>query len=284
MIQVEHISELREQVAMRKPHGLVGFVPTMGYFHEGHLSLMRQARAECGYCVVSLFVNPAQFGPREDFSRYPRDLTRDAALAQEAGCDVLFVPSTAEMYPQSSQTWVEPGALAEPMEGALRPGHFRGVATVVLKLFHIVQAHRAYFGRKDFQQLRVIQQMVADLNVPIEVVPCETVREADGLAMSSRNLYLSAAERAAAPAIYRALTAVREAVVSGTDLCTPDGMALRVVAELDAHPLIRTQYASIVRERDLRAAEDWSEPTVLAVAALVGNTRLIDNIQLPARR
>ncbi len=284
MIQTASIGELQRLVEERKQQGLVGLVPTMGYFHEGHLSLMRQAQAECGFCVVSLFVNPTQFGPSEDFTRYPRDLERDALLAQSAGCDVLFTPSAEEMYPAGFQTWVEPGALAEPMEGSMRPGHFRGVTTVVLKLFNIVQAHRAYFGRKDYQQLRVIQQMVADLNVPVTVVPCETVREPDGLAMSSRNVYLSPEERAAAPCIFRALADAREAVTTGAGLCSPNAMAQRVTLQLDANPLITTQYVSIVRERDLQPAVDWSEPTVLAVAVLLGKTRLIDNIQLPARR
>ncbi|MET0553105.1 MAG: pantoate--beta-alanine ligase, partial [Vicinamibacteria bacterium] len=191
--------------------GDVGLVPTMGFLHEGHVSLVERARRENAHVAVSLFVNPTQFGPREDLAAYPRDLERDRGLLRAAGCDLLFVPTAAEMYPPGAGTFVDVGAVAEPLEGARRPGHFRGVATVVLKLLNIVQPARAYFGEKDAQQLAVIRAFVRDLDVPVAVVGCPTVREADGLAKSSRNSYLDADDRRAAPVLHRALSAARDA-------------------------------------------------------------------------
>ena len=183
----------------------VGFVPTMGYLHEGHLSLVRRARSENSSVVVSIFVNPTQFGPNEDFQRYPRDLNRDLGLLETEQVDAVFTPEVDEMYPAGATTIVDVGALSNILEGASRPGHFRGVATVVCKLFHLVQPHRAYFGEKDYQQLQVIQRMVHDLRMPVKVIGCPTIREPDGLAMSSRNVYLSPAERHAAVALSQAL-------------------------------------------------------------------------------
>jgi len=200
----------KRSLELRSQGKTIGFVPTMGYFHEGHLSLMRRARQECDVVVVSIYVNPLQFGPREDFNRYPRDLQRDLKMAEEVGVDIVFAPKDEDMYPEGYQTFVEVTELTRSLEGFYRPGHFRGVTTVVAKLFNIVLPHKAYFGEKDFQQLRVVQRMVRDLNFPVEIVPCPTVRETDGLAMSSRNTYLNTEERRAATVLYRALKAADE--------------------------------------------------------------------------
>ncbi|HEY5908397.1 MAG TPA: pantoate--beta-alanine ligase, partial [Vicinamibacteria bacterium] len=195
--------------------GTVGFVPTMGALHPGHLSLVGRARSECAQLAASVFVNPTQFGPKEDLARYPRDLAADRGLLADAGCDLLFAPEPADIYPAGFDTWVAPGALGDRFEGERRPGHFRGVCTVVLKLLNVVEPTRAYFGRKDAQQLALIRRMVRDLDLRSEIVPCETVRETDGLAMSSRNAYLTRDERAAAPALKRALDAARAACQAG---------------------------------------------------------------------
>src|SRR4026208_1415332 len=188
--------------------GTVGLVPTMGYLHEGHLSLIRRAREECDHVLVSIFVNPTQFGPKEDLAKYPRDLERDSNLVAPY-TDLLWTPTVEEMYPQGYQTWVEVEAMTHPLEGAMRPGHFRGVTTVVAKLFNAVQPHKAYFGQKDAQQAAVIRQMTRDSNLPIEIVVCRIVREPDGLAMSSRNVYLDAEERKAATVLYRSLNGAK---------------------------------------------------------------------------
>jgi pantoate--beta-alanine ligase len=207
---MRNLSTFQDLWATRLPlSGTVGFVPTMGYLHEGHLALIRRARAECAHVFVSIFVNPTQFGPKEDLSKYPRDLERDMRLI-EPYTDVLWTPSAEEMYPERYQTWVEVEALTGPLEGAMRPGHFRGVTTVVAKLFNGVLPHKAYFGQKDAQQVAVIRQMVRDLNFPIEIVVCPTAREADGLAMSSRNVYLDAEQRQAARVLFRALSAAKD--------------------------------------------------------------------------
>ncbi|MFO3796119.1 MAG: pantoate--beta-alanine ligase, partial [Anaerolineales bacterium] len=206
------ITSLRELWEERKKLAEpVGFVPTMGYLHEGHLSLVRRAQEECASVVVSIFVNPTQFGPNEDLARYPRDLERDLRLLAPLRVDIVWTPTVEEMYPSGYQTWVTVEELTKPLEGAMRPGHFRGVTTVVSKLFNAVQPQRAYFGQKDAQQAAVIRQMRRDLSYPIEIVVCPTVREADGLAMSSRNIYLSPPERRAATVLYRALTAAQSA-------------------------------------------------------------------------
>lgn len=255
----------------------VGLVPTMGYLHEGHLSLVRAARRECAAVVVSIFVNPTQFGPQEDLDRYPRDLPRDLALLQAEGVDLVWTPTAEVMYPTGYQTWVTVEQIAAPLEGAMRPGHFRGVATVVAKLFNAVQPDRAYFGQKDAQQALVIRRMVADLNFPLEVVVCPTVREADGLAMSSRNVYLNPQERQAAPVLYRALTAAQAAYQAGER----DAERLRQVmrAVLSCEPLAHVQYVSCAKLDDL---QEWqgevTGKALLSLAVLIGSTRLIDNL------
>jgi pantoate--beta-alanine ligase len=258
--------------------GPLGLVPTMGYLHAGHLSLVERARRENDRVAATLFVNPTQFGPKEDLARYPRDLERDRGLLEAAGCDVLFVPPKGEMYPPGFDTFVEVGAVAAPLEGARRPGHFRGVATVVLKLFGIVQPDRAYFGQKDAQQLAVIRQMVVDLNVPVEVVGCPTVRDADGLALSSRNSTLSPGERAAAPVLYRALTAAAELWRAGER----DAEALRRTMRqvLDGEPRARPDYVSVADPLTLRELDTVGESALLSMAVRVGPVHLIDNLLL----
>ena len=244
----------------------IGLVPTMGAFHDGHLALVRAARRETGLVVVSIFVNPAQFGPCEDMGRYPRDEARDAALADVEGVDVLFMPPAAEMYPPGFDTWVEPGELATMLEGAFRPGHFRGVATVCTKLFGLVRPTLAYFGRKDAQQLSIVRRVVEDLDLPLEIRPVETVRDDDGLALSSRNVYLSPDERRRALALPRALVAGADAHRRRADPVA----AARAV--LDAEPQLEVDYVEVA---------DFDGPT-LAAAVRVGTTRLIDNVALDA--
>jgi pantoate--beta-alanine ligase len=259
--------------------GAIGLVPTMGALHDGHLSLLRRARAECDRVAASLFVNPLQFGPREDLGRYPRDLARDQRLFEENGCDLLFAPAPEEMYPAGFDTFVEPGLVAGPLEGERRPGHFRGVATVVLKLLNIVAPTRAYFGCKDAQQLAVIRKMALDLDVDVALVPCETVREPDGLALSSRNAYLSPKERAAAPVLYRALSAARQRYEAGER----DGAALRLamLQVLEAEPRATTDYVSVSDPLTMRELERVEAGALLSLAVRIGSTRLIDNVILP---
>lgn len=271
-------AEIRSRVAAARERGsIVGLVPTMGALHEGHLSLMRRAR-ECGYVVVSVFVNPTQFGPGEDYQRYPRDPGRDAALAREVGVDLLFAPAVEEMYPPGDSTFVEVTGLTDHLCGPHRPGHFRGVATVVAKLFNIVTPDRAYFGEKDYQQLQVIRRMTRDVRLPIEIVACPTVREPDGLAMSSRNAYLSPDERQAATVLYRALTSA-QAMVEVGDLAADD-VITRVRDIIAAEPLARLQYAELVHPETLAPIDSVDPEAVLALAVFVGNTRLIDNVRL----
>ncbi len=276
------IAEARAWRAARlcSPEGpqAVGFVPTMGFLHEGHLSLVRRARAESDWAVASIYVNPTQFGPQEDFRTYPRDLERDLQLLAAAGCDMAFVPSDSEMYPPGFDTWVEVGAVARPLEGAHRRGHFRGVATVVLKLFEIVQPTRAYFGEKDAQQLVVIQRLVADLNLPVTIVPCPTVREPDGLAMSSRNTYLSAEERQAATVLYRALAAAQAAFAAGERSAECLRAAMRQV--LAAEPLARVDYVSVADPETLAELDQVASAALCSLAVRIGRTRLIDNLRL----
>ncbi|CUU10466.1 pantothenate synthetase [Armatimonadetes bacterium GBS] len=279
------IAEVRQWVQeCRRAGEAVHFVPTMGYFHEGHLSLMRRAKADGGRVIVSLFVNPLQFGPQEDFERYPRDFERDRAMAESVGVDAMFVPEASEMYPPDFQTQVRVQRLSQPLCGRSRPGHFEGVATVVLKLFHIVTPDRAYFGEKDYQQLRIIQQLVRDLNLTVEIVPCPIVREPDGLAMSSRNVYLTPEERAAATVLYRSLQWAQEQVAQGMR----DAHALReqVQAQIAASPYARIDYVEIVDAETLEPLEVIDRPARIAVAAYFGKARLIDNMALtpPAQR
>jgi pantoate--beta-alanine ligase len=257
----------------------VGFVPTMGALHEGHLSLVRLARERTDRVVVSIFVNPTQFGPGEDLELYPRREEEDAALLAPEGCDLLFLPDCDLVYPPGHATFVEPGGAAEGLEGALRPGHFRGVATVVLALLHLVRPHLAVFGEKDAQQLAVVRQMVRDLHLPVEIVAGPTVRADDGLALSSRNAYLGADERQAALALYRALTAARVQVESGER--DAGRLRARMQELLAGAPLVRPQYAEVVdRDSFCPVSRLEDRPVVLPVAAHVGSTRLIDNTVL----
>jgi pantoate--beta-alanine ligase len=257
----------------------VGFVPTMGYLHDGHLSLVRRARSENDSVVVSIFVNPTQFGPHEDFQRYPRDLNRDLGLLDTAQVDAVFTPAVDEMYPAGASTMVEVEALSSILEGASRPGHFRGVATIVCKLFHLVHPDRAYFGEKDYQQLQVIQHMVRDLRMPVKVIGCPTIREPDGLAMSSRNVYLSPPERQAAAALSRALSQAKR--LSKDDVWEASRLQAEVQKMLDKEPLIRADYVAIVHPQTLQPVDTVvTEEAVLCLAVWIGRTRLIDNIRL----
>jgi pantoate--beta-alanine ligase len=260
----------------RDSGGSVGLVPTMGYLHAGHLSLVERARRENVRVAASLFVNPTQFGPSEDLARYPRDVERDTRLLEAAGSDLLFAPAVDEMYPAGFETAVDVGSVAGPLEGARRPGHFRGVATVVLKLFGILQPDRAYFGQKDAQQLAVISRMVRDLNVPVEVLGCPTVREADGLAMSSRNVYLEPEDRRAAPALHRALAAARDRWTAGERDAEALRQAMRSV--LEAEPRVRVDYVSVADPETCRELQRVAGPALLSLAAAVGKAHLIDNV------
>jgi pantoate--beta-alanine ligase len=256
----------------------IGLVPTMGYLHEGHLALVDEAKRRTDAVVLSIFVNPLQFGPQEDLARYPRDLPRDRSLAQGRGVDALFVPSIEMMYPAGSEVRVTPGATAERWEGAARPGHFTGVLTVVAKLFHLVQPDLACFGQKDIQQLTLIRRMVRDLDWPIELAAVPTIREPDGLAMSSRNAYLNTDERRQARALSRALVAAHR------NFCEGEHQAARLEAgmrrELNAEPGVRVEYIAIVEPEGLSPVSTADGRTIVALAARVGSTRLIDNISL----
>lgn len=254
----------------------LGLVPTMGYLHEGHLSLARRAREECKSVAVSIFVNPNQFGPSEDLSKYPRDLERDLRLLESVDVDLVWTPSPEMMYPPGFQTWVEVEQVSLPLEGAQRPGHFRGVTTVVSKLFNAVQPQKAYFGQKDAQQAAVIRQMTRDLNFPIDIVVCPIVREPDGLAMSSRNVYLIPDERKAATVLHRALAAARSAYEKGERRAEALRQAMKDVLGLE--PLAQTQYVSCA---DFETLEELQErvtgKALLSMAVYFGRTRLIDN-------
>ncbi len=258
--------------------GPVGLVPTMGYLHEGHLSLARRARAECASVAASIFVNPTQFGPSEDLASYPRDLARDLALLDAAGVDLVWTPTPAIVYPPDFQTWVTVEEVARPLEGSQRPGHFRGVATVVAKLFNAFQPQRAYFGQKDAQQVAVIKQMARDLNFPVEIVVCPTVREHDGLAMSSRNAYLNTEQRAAAPVLFRALSAAATAFAAGQQ--DAEGLRQLMAEIIDAEPLARRQYVSVADPVTLQELNGPAERALLSMAVYIGKTRLIDNLVL----
>lgn len=275
---VGRIADLRRALGEeRRLARTVGFVPTMGYLHEGHLSLMRRARAENQVVVISVFVNPLQFGPSEDFERYPRDMERDARMAEEVGVDYLFAPAVEEMYPDGRiETRVEVGRIGEVGEGRFRPGHFAGVATVCVKLFGIVGCDRAYFGEKDLQQLAVIRQVVRDLDLPLTIVGCPALREPDGLVMSSRNGYLGAEERTAAAALSEALFAARERVAEGERSAEK---ARRLVEEhLASEPRVRTEYVEVVDPDTLEPLDEIRERAAITLAAFVGSTRLIDSV------
>jgi pantoate--beta-alanine ligase len=278
MKRVERIADVRAGCdAARAEGGTVGLVPTMGYFHAGHVSLMRAARAETDLVVVSNFVNPTQFGAGEDLATYPRDPTGDAEAARAAGADLMFSPSVEEMYPgRGSRTTVHVAGLTEGMCGAARPGHFDGVTTVVAKLCSIVGPCRAYFGRKDFQQVAVVRRMVADLDLPVTVVSCPLVREADGLALSSRNAYLTAAERAAAPALHRALLDAIDAIRAGAR--DPEVVTARIRDRIAAEPLLDLEYVEIRDASELTELARLAGEFVIALAARCGRARLIDNV------
>jgi pantoate--beta-alanine ligase len=263
---------------LRREEKRVGLVPTMGALHDGHLSLVRIARQRADCVVATIFVNPTQFGPAEDFSKYPQTLDADLQALSAAECDLVFVPTAAEMYPAGFSTYVDPPAVAHPLEGQCRPGHFRGVATIVLKLFHLIPAHFACFGQKDFQQLLVIRRMVEDLALPIEIVACPIVREPDGLAMSSRNRYLSPAERQQALALSQALNRAERLVADGQyDAASIVAAMRRVLAEAG---LSRIDYVAIADPESLAERQSVDRPSVALIAAFVGDTRLIDNRML----
>lgn len=276
MMIVSALEELQSARAiLDKP---IGLVPTMGYLHEGHLSLVRRTAQECASVVVSIFVNPTQFGPSEDLSAYPRDMERDLRLLEPLGVNLVWMPTPEIMYPDGYQTWVEVEALTGFLEGAQRPGHFRGVTTVVAKLFNGVQPAKAYFGQKDAQQVAVIRQMARDLNFPLEIVVCPIVRETDGLAMSSRNAYLNPEQRQAATVLYRALNAAKDAY----DLGERDGEPLRALMRqtIAAEPLAQMQYVSCADYDTLEELEKITGKALLSMAVFVGKTRLIDNFVL----
>nr|MEA2799854.1 pantoate--beta-alanine ligase [Phenylobacterium sp.] len=274
------IHTIAEMRAARAGVADLGLVPTMGYLHEGHLSLVARAKAESSAVAVSIFVNPTQFGPKEDLSRYPRDVPRDLGLLEAAGADIAFVPEAAEMYPPGFDATIEVGGVTDVLEGAVRPGHFAGVATVVAKLFNIIQPTRAYFGQKDAQQSVVIHKLVRDLDLPVEVVVAPTVREADGLALSSRNSYLTPEQRSAAPTIYRALSEARRRFDAGER----DGDALREAMRrtITAEPLMQVDYVSVADPLTLRELATVEGQALASMAVRLGTTRLIDNLALGA--
>jgi pantoate--beta-alanine ligase len=276
---VDTVVALRQHLAKERAHGkCIGLVPTMGYLHAGHLSLVYAARQECDVVVMSIFVNPRQFGPQEDLANYPRDMERDLALARAAGVDVVFTPGVDEVYPSGYQTEVTVSALTQPLCGASRPGHFNGVTTVVSKLFNMVGPDRAYFGQKDYQQATVIQRMVTDLNMPLTVVMCPIVREDDGLAMSSRNAYLNPEERQAALVLSRALLLAREKLTQGER--QPQRLEAALRDTIAAEPLTRIDYAAICDQHTLKPVGCLSGSVLVALAVFVGATRLIDNALL----
>ncbi len=266
---------LRESLAARRAGRRVGLVPTMGYLHEGHLSLVRRCRRECDLTAVSIFVNPAQFGPGEDLDRYPRDVERDSAFLEAEGVEILFAPAVEEVYPPGYATHVDVERLGDRLCGAFRPGHFRGVATVVAKLFNMTRPHAAYFGQKDWQQAVIIRRVTADLDFDLEIVVCPTVREEDGLAMSSRNAYLTPEERRAAPSLHAALEAARRG--AGDRFRSAPEIREFVASRLRETPL-RLQYVEVVRAHDLEPVASLKGEILVAAAAHLGTTRLIDNV------
>lgn len=263
----------------RQLTGSLGFIPTMGYLHDGHLALVERAARDNDQVAVSIFVNPTQFAPGEDFARYPRDPDRDLTLLRSAGVALVYMPGVDEMYPPDAQTVIDVPEVSRGLEGERRPGHFRGVATVVAKLFNIVQPDRAYFGQKDAQQVAVIRRMAADLNMPVEVVVVPTLRAEDGLALSSRNVYLTPEQRTAAPVIYRALSTARDRYQAGVR----DGVVLRAIMQdvLSGEPLALIDYVSVADADTLRELDGHSDrPILLSMAVRFGTTRLIDNLIL----
>jgi pantoate--beta-alanine ligase len=280
---IERIEDLRRIVRrIRREDKIIGLVPTMGALHEGHVSLIRLAASSNDFTVVSIFVNPTQFGPAEDFERYPRSLDSDLEKCRSTGVDLVFAPTADEMYPSGFGTYTEVEGLTQMLEGASRPGHFRGVATIVLKLFNLVEPHRAYFGLKDYQQLKVIQKMVRDLSLDIEIVPGPTVREPDGLAMSSRNAYLEPRQRQAAAALFQALQAAKARAEAGER----DAEAVRQAAEdmLRAEPLADIDYVAVVDPETLQPVGRVRGPVLVALAVRIGSVRLIDSAVISNER
>ncbi len=273
---VKTIRELREWRGNLR--GDLGLVPTMGFLHEGHLSLVRHALAQNPHAAVSIFVNPTQFAPDEDLDSYPRDLQRDVDLLKAKGCHLLFAPPPSEVYPEGFQTRVEVAELSKPLEGVRRPTHFQGVATVVMKLFGIFQPTRAYFGQKDAQQLALIRRMARDLNLPIQIVGCPIIREPDGLAMSSRNAYLTPAQRAAAPVLHRALLAARTLWLQGEK--SAESLRRTMRQTIETEPLVRLDYATVADPETLAELGTAPQGALLALAAFLDKTRLIDNMVL----
>jgi len=276
MIVIETIPDMTYlRLNLKEP---VGFVPTMGYLHEGHMSLVRQARAENKSVIVSIYVNPTQFGPKEDLSKYPRDLARDLVMLEKEGTDVVFFPSDKEMYPAGYDTWVTVDNLTKPLEGDSRPTHFRGVTTIVAKLFNIVRPTSAYFGQKDAQQALVIKKMARDLNMNLKVVVCPTIRELDGLAMSSRNVYLSPEQRKAAPVLYKSLLLAKDIFAIGKR----DSAAIleQMTATIQREPLAKIDYISIADTATLAELKTIKKSALVSMAVRFGSTRLIDNIIL----
>jgi pantoate--beta-alanine ligase len=273
---IETIAEMKK--IRHELKGNIGFVPTMGYLHEGHLTLVKRSNAVNDFTVASIFVNPTQFGPNEDFDRYPRDYPRDFAMLEKEKTDVVFLPPPQEMYPEGYNTWVDVTKVTEHLEGAIRPGHFRGVATVVTKLFNIVEPTRAYFGQKDAQQCVVVKKMVVDLNMNLEVIIVPTVREPDGLAMSSRNVYLNTEERSQAPVLYQALGMARR-MWTGGERASPV-LRQAMIDLIRQKPLGKIEYISIADAMTLQELEKAAPPAVISLAVKFGKTRLIDNIIL----
>ena len=270
---------MKEQARQaRAENRIIGLVPTMGALHRGHLSLIERGRRECSPVIASIFVNPKQFGPNEDFSKYPRTFDRDSKMLEQAGVDSVFAPEPSEIYPNGFSTYVQVEGLSERLEGRSRPGHFRGVTTVVMKLLQIVQPNFAYFGRKDAQQARIITQMARDLNLDSEIVVSPIVREPDGLALSSRNAYLSAEGRQAAPVLYRALDAAKSELAAGVRDALQLQTSLR--RKLDSEPLARVDYAEVVDAETFEPVMRVSKPCYVLLAVFIGKTRLIDNLYL----
>jgi pantoate--beta-alanine ligase len=273
------ITNLVELRAARKLlSGSIGFVPTMGFLHAGHISLVEAARAECDHVIASIFVNPTQFGPNEDLAKYPRDLPHDLALLETAGVDLVWTPSEEDMYPPGFQTWVQVDALTSRLEGETRPGHFRGVTTVVAKLFNAVLPDKSYFGQKDAQQAAVVRRMTRDLDFPVEIVICPTKREPDGLAMSSRNTYLNPDERRAATILFRALGAAKSLFDSGER--SAENLRTRVLETVASEPLAKLQYVSCADYDSLEELETVRGKALISMAIFMGKTRLIDNFIL----
>lgn len=278
MFVAETIQGARDYLSRRMKGNVLGLVPTMGFLHKGHLSLVRKCRSENNITAVSIFVNPIQFGPNEDFETYPRDIEKDLSLLEGEGVDIVFTPSPAEMYPEDLSVYVNETSLSSGLCGASRPGHFRGVCTVISKLFNIMCPDRAYFGQKDYQQVQVIKRMVRDLNFPVEIVPCPIVRDEDGLAVSSRNVYLSSEERNAALVLNKSLSMAEEMVRNGEK--SPGNVIKAVSDNINSEPLLTIDYVALKDADSLADMDAIDGRAVLALAVRVGKTRLIDNIVL----